>query len=297
MSRTLIHIGKIYDSHSHAHRIYDITSKINFFYILKKGISYTEYNRRNSNSKDFYLYDLYKSVENCKTGNNLYKLSCKIKNCQIYDLCIWRLIEQKFYEFHKELKPKEISSIINHFKQIKINDNKIYENCIDIILPTIGKYSIRDLSVLCLSLTYFSKVNTFFMNTIADSIIKIYENEKTNIHNLSKKSLQQNFISYVHIIGAYSKAGIKNIELFKIASVYIYETLNSDIYVAPNYIIKIVKSYSNVKIKHSKIFELIAKQIPTIKITDEELKSIKQSLDQLNYSNETLDKYIQYRLS
>ncbi|GAB68789.1 hypothetical protein PCYB_142170 [Plasmodium cynomolgi strain B] len=52
-----------------------------------------------------------------------------------------------------------------------------------------------------------------------------------------------------------------------------------------------------VKIKHSKIFELIAKQIPTVKITDDELKSIKRSFDQLGYSCETLDKYIQYRLS
>lgn len=256
----------------HSCRTHDTTSGVTPYLFSKKQITYTQHDSRNINSKNAYLYDLYRSLENCKTASSLYKLSCKIKGCQIYDLYIWRLMEQKFYEFHKDLTPKEISCIINHFKQIKINDSKIYERCVDIILPSIGSYSLQDLSVLCLSLTYFNKVNSSFMLRVADAIIKLYESEKGKIQQLSKKELQQIFISYVHIIGAYSKVGHKHIELFKIASVYIHLALTADIYIPSKIFIKIVTSYSTVKIKHSKIFEQIAKHIPTVKITDDELK-------------------------
>ncbi|SBS90210.1 conserved Plasmodium protein, unknown function [Plasmodium malariae] len=269
----------------------------NSFFFLKKSISYTQYNIKNTDS-NYYLYELYRSIENCKNGNLLYRLSHKALTYQIHDLYLWRLIEQKFYELHKELTPKEISSIINYFKQIKINDSKIYENSIDIILSSIHTYSLHDLSVICLSYTYFNnKVNTVFINKIADAIIKLYEQEKSTIHKLTKKELYRLLISYVHIIGAYSKIRHKNIELFKIASIYIYGALTTDITIPAKIIIKIINSYSNVKIKHSKIFDLIAKDIPTMKITDEELKVIKRNFDELKYSNETLDKYIQYRLS
>ncbi|ANQ10289.1 Uncharacterized protein PCOAH_00038460 [Plasmodium coatneyi] len=297
MSRALRPMGKILHCVCHSCRTYNTTSGVTPYLLSKKQISYTQHNSRNINSKNAYLYDLYRSLENCKNANSLYKLSCKIKGCQIYDLYIWRLVEQKFYKFHKDLTPKEISSIINHFKQIKINDSRIYERCVDIILPTIGSYSLQDLSVLCLSLTYFNKVNSSFMDRVADAIVKLYESEKTKIQQLSKKELQQIFISYVHIIGAYSKVGHKHIELFKIASVYIHLALTADMYIPSKIFIKIVTSYSTVKIKHTKIFELIAKHIPTVKITDDELKNIKRSFDQLGYSCETLDKYIQYRLS
>ncbi|CAG9471936.1 conserved Plasmodium protein, unknown function [Plasmodium vivax] len=297
MSRALRPMGRILHSVSHPCRAHNPTSGVTPYPLSKKQISYTQHNSRNINSKNAYLYDLYRSLENCKNGNSLYKLSCKIKGCQIYDLYIWRLVEEKFFKFQKELTPKEISSIINHFKQIKINDSKIYHRCVDVILPTIGSYSLHDLSLLCLSLTYFNKVNTSFMERVADAIIKLYESEKAKIHQLCKKELQQIFISYVHIIGAYSKVGHKHIELFKIASVYIHLALTADVYVPSKILIKIVTSYACVKIKHSKIFELIAKQIPTVKITDDELKSIKRSFDQLGYSCETLEKYIQYRLS
>ncbi|CRG97511.1 conserved Plasmodium protein, unknown function [Plasmodium gallinaceum] len=263
---------------------------------MKKTISYTQYKIKNSDS-NYYLYELYKSVENCKSGNLLFKLTHKALNYQIHDLHIWRLIEHKFYELQKELTPKEISLIINYFKQIKINDSKIYENSIDIILSSIDKYSIHDLSLICLSFTYFNKINTNFMNKLADAIIKLYERDKNNIQNLSKKELYNIFISYVHIIGSYSKIKHKNIELFKIASLYIHCALNSDINIPSKIIIKIINSYTNVKIKHSKLFDLIAKQIPILKITDEELKNIKDSFEKLKYSDETLDKYIHYRLS
>ncbi|SBT82287.1 conserved Plasmodium protein, unknown function [Plasmodium ovale] len=285
-----------------AHRELHFLRKSYFPCIFKKSVRYTQ----NSSTivgggrlgeENCYLRDLYRSVENCKSGNALYRLSRKTLNYQIHDLYIWRLIENKFYEFHKELKPKEISSIINHFKQIKINDSKIYEKSIDIILSSIHTYSFHDLSVICLSYTYFNKANQLFMNKIADAIINLYEQEKKDIKDLTKNDINKLFISFVHIIGSFSKIKQKNIELFKIASVYIYTALNMEIRISPRIFLKIIHSYANVRIKHSKIFDLIAKQIPTIKITDDELKVMKRNLDELKYSNETLDKYIQYRLS
>ncbi|KEG04303.1 conserved Plasmodium protein, unknown function [Plasmodium vinckei vinckei] len=266
-------------------------------FLSRKQLWYSQYNNLKNRDSLNYLYELYKSIESCKSGHMLYKLSNKALNYQIFDLYIWRLIENKFYELNKELTPKELSSIINHFKQMKINDSKIYENSIDIILASLYNYSIHDLSLICLSYTYFYKVNKNFLNKISSAIINLYEQEKNNIQNLTKSQLNELFISYVHIIGAYSKIQHKNIDLFKAASVYIYEALNLDINVPPKIILKIIDSYSNVKIKHSKIFDLLAKQIPTTKITDDELKNIKRNLDNLKYSNDTLDKYIEYRLS
>ncbi|VWU50487.1 conserved protein, unknown function [Hepatocystis sp. ex Piliocolobus tephrosceles] len=275
----------------------NILKKHRFKYFIIRTISYTQYNNTiQKKDSNYYLYDLYKSLETCKNGHELYKLSRKTLKYQIYDLYIWRIIEQKFYDLHMQLQPKEISSIINYFKQMKIVDSKIYENSINIILSSINSYSLHDLSVICLSYVYLKKINILFMNKIANAIIKLYEEDKKNIPNLNKNELSKYFISYVHIIGAYGQIKQKNIELFKIASVYIYAALNTEILIPPKFIIKIVNSYFDVKIKHSKIFDLIAKQIPTIKITDEELKTIKQHFDALKYFNETLDKYIQYRL-
>ncbi|EAA21773.1 hypothetical protein [Plasmodium yoelii yoelii] len=214
-------------------KLYTVILKNQFYnFLSRKQHWYSQYNNLKNRDSLSYLYDLYKSIESCKSGHMLYKLSNKTLNYQIFDLHIWRLIENKFYELNKELTPKELSSIINHFKQMKINDSKIYENSIDIILASLDNYSIHDLSLICLSYTYFYKVNKNFLNKISSAIINLYEHEKNNIQNLTKNQLNELFISYVHIIGSYT------------ASVYIYEALNLDINVSPKIILKIINSYS-----------------------------------------------------
>lgn len=269
-----------------------------FFFFKRQPICNNKYNIRKIQSNNYY-YDLYTSIKNCKDGNCLFRLTQKTLQYQIHDLFIWRLIEEKFGELKNELNPKDLSLIINYFKQIKINNSSIYENSIDLIVSSIDKFSIHDLSLICLSYAYFKKKKISFMNIIANAIIKLYEQEKDHIQTISKKELYNTFISHVHIIGSFSKLQIKNIQIFKIASIYIYHVLHSDISIPipPNIFLKIITSYTSLKIKHVQVFGLIVKHLPTVKISDEELKIVHENFKKVKYTDETFDKYVQYRLS
>lgn len=244
-----------------------------------------------------YLNELEYSIEHCKDGSTLLKLTRKALRFQIHDLSIWRSLETKFYELKKDLAPKELSLIVNYFKQIKISNSKIYENSIDTIVSSIQKYSIRDLSLLCISYSYYNKINIDFMNIIVDAILKVHEKEQDKILQWTKKEIYENFISYVHICNAFSKIKNPNCQLFKIASVYFERALTMDLTIPPKILMKLVDSYANAKIIHRKIMDLIVKLIPCMKFTDDDLKIIRNNLKVLKYSEETFDKYLEYRLS
>ncbi|UKJ89905.1 hypothetical protein MACJ_003159 [Theileria orientalis] len=234
---------------------------------------------------------------------------------QIFDASFWNKINDLAVDSKQSFSPSQWVKLIHIYKRIKIRNINLYNIALEQLDYDFNPLSLKELSILSLSFSYFSICPPPLLKTIANVICCRHEVSKLkeieslinsrlnntqpdfksiNIHQNRQKTIDT--VSYIHLIGSYAKCGFECKPLFEVSTENIIKNIKSGVTIPPNLIKKFLDSYSTFGYRNKDLFDLLSDQMVTSKLSNEDLKSIKNIFAHLNYENETMNAIFSYRL-
>ncbi|UKK02897.2 hypothetical protein MACK_002995 [Theileria orientalis] len=257
-----------------------------------------------------------KSSEKGKhTPDSILNVANKGLRFQIFDASFWNQINDLAVELKDSFTPSHWVKLIHIYKRIKIRNINLYNIALEQLDYDFNSLSLKELSILALSFSYFSICQPPLFNSIVNTICcrheigKLKELESlinSRINNTQAEYMPTNTqittqktcdtVSYIHLISAYAKCGFDSKPLFEVATDNIIKNIKSGLIIPSNLIMKFVNSYSRFGYRHKELFDLLCDQILTSNLPDEDLHTIKNIFSQLNYENEKMNAIFSYRL-
>ncbi|XP_953357.1 uncharacterized protein TA10335 [Theileria annulata] len=257
--------------------------------------------------------------------DSLLKLAYKGLQYQIFDASFWNDVYDKTAKSKDLFTPSQWIRLLHIYKRIKIRNSELYNMAQSAIERNLENLSLKELSLLSLSFSYFSfcprslfsKISKTVCDRHRDAKLKefelsldfkqICENGSLNKSNVIKRSKISETVSYIHMIGAYSKCGFDDKELFEVVTEKLIDNLSSHhVMISSNLLMKTLDSYSRYLYSIFNIFrfgyrnirllDTLSNQIITAKLSTEELSRVKSSFSQLEYENDTMNNIFSYRL-
>ncbi|BAM41824.1 conserved hypothetical protein [Theileria orientalis strain Shintoku] len=242
------------------------------------------------------------------------KVANKGLKSQIFDVAFWNQINDLAVESKESFTPSDWVKLIHIYKRIKIRNANLYNIALEQLDYDFNALSLKELSILALSFSYFSICPIALMNSIVKTISCRHEvgklkelesainNRLNNTHAESKSTnthIRQNTsdtVSYIHLVGAYAKCGFDSKPLFEMVTSDIVKNIKSGVTIQPNLIMKFLNSYSRFGYRHKELLDLLSDQMVTSRLSNEDLQTVKSIFAQLNYDNEKMNTIFSYRL-
>eukprot|EP00375_Theileria_parva_P001682 XP_764356.1 hypothetical protein [Theileria parva strain Muguga] len=257
--------------------------------------------------------------------DSLLKLAYKGLKYQIFDAYFWNDVYDKTFRSKDLFTPSQWVRLLHIYKRIKVRNSELYNIALSGIERNLDSLSLKDLSLLSLSFSYFSfcpkslfsKISKTVCDRHRESKLKefdssldsnhIGENDSHTKATVFKKLKTSETVSYIHMIGSYAKCGFDDKELFEVVTENLIENIsNHHVTISSNLLMKTLDSYSRYLnlifnlfrfgYRNVRLLDTLSNQIITAKLSAEELSRVKNIFSQLEYENDTMNNIFSYRL-
>ncbi|AFZ81562.1 hypothetical protein BEWA_009760 [Theileria equi strain WA] len=187
---------------------------------------------------------------------------------QIFDSKLWALICSNTLAVRELYTPNQWVELLHIYKRIKTRNPELFNAAAVQLGGRLNALSLRDLSILTLSFSYFTFCPNGLFENVAEIVCARCDNSLISANNEISSEITRNSVglvdaesvenkcrlknnelsaitSYVHLLGSYAKCGFEHKQLFEVVAESILNKLSkNNAIIPPNILLKLLTAYS-----------------------------------------------------